>query len=139
MTAKYRDFTIQEQEWKYTNGKENFTVTDYLVYKEIDGEKYFLEDVTAFDTIEEAKEVIDEILGKEEFEIKYAVDVINDELGDSIKTLLVTEDAMEAWRLCDRWNEKNATDTLYAEVFELDCEELYNNDKVENGYVKINN
>ena len=139
MTVKYRDFIIQKQEWKCTNGKENFTITNYLVYKEIDGEKYFLEDVTAFDTMEEAKEVIDELLGKEEFEIKYAVDIVNSELCDSVKTLLVTEDDMEAWRLCDRWNEKNATDTLYAEVFELDCEELYNNDKVENGYVKINN
>lgn len=136
MTVKYRDFIIQEQEWKCTNGKENFTIINYLVYKEIDGEKYFLEDVTAFDTMEEAKEVIDELLLEEDFEIKYAVDIINSELHDSVKTLLVTEEWYDAYRLCDKWNEENATDTLYSEVFELDCKELYNNDNVENGYVK---
>ena len=62
MVEKYRDFTIQENKIKYNYKEENFTITNYLVYKEIDGEKYFLPEVTAFDTVEEAKKAIDKIL-----------------------------------------------------------------------------
>lgn len=65
---EYRGFIIQENEMKCTYGKENFTITNYLVYKEIDGEKYFLPNITAFDTVDKAKETIDKILGKEKFE-----------------------------------------------------------------------
>ena len=136
MMEKYRGFTIQENKIECTYKEEKFTVTNYLVYKEIDGDKYFLPEVTAFDTVEEAKEVIDKMLGKEKFKIKYAVDIVDHELGDSIKTLLVTEDHDRAYELCEEWNDKNATDTVCAEVFEIDKEETYNNDRVENGYVK---
>lgn len=132
---KYRGFTIQENKIECTYKEEKFTVTNCLVYKEVDGERYFLPDVTAFDSVEKAKEVIDKILGKEKFVIKYAVDVVDHELGDSTETLLVTEDSMEAYKLCEKWNNENATDTIYAEVFEIDTEELYNNDRVKNGYV----
>ena len=51
MMEKYRGFTIQENKIECT-------------YKEVDGEKYFLPDVTAFDTVEEAKKVIDKVLEK---------------------------------------------------------------------------
>lgn len=60
----YRGFTIQKNNVECTYKKEKFTVTNYLVYKEKDGEKYFLPKVTAFDTVEEAKKVIDKILEK---------------------------------------------------------------------------
>ena len=60
----YRGFTIQKNNVKCTYKEEKFTVTNYLVYKEVDGEKYFLPDVTAFDTVEEAKKVIDKMLEK---------------------------------------------------------------------------
>ena len=133
---EYRGFTIQENEMKCIYGDEKFTVTNFLVYKEDNGEKYFLPDVTAFDTVDEAKETIDEILGKEKFEIKYAVDIVDHNLGDSIQTLLVTENHDDAYKLCEEWNSEKATDTIYAEVFEIDREEAYNNDKVVNGYVK---
>ena len=76
------------------------------------------------------------MLGKEKFEIKYAVDIVDHEIGDSTETLLVTENHDEAYELCEKWNNENATDTVYAEVFEIDREEAYNNDRVENGYVK---
>lgn len=62
MIEKYRDFIIQEDEWKCTYGEKSFTFTKYLVYKEIDGEKYFLSGITSFDTIKEAKKIIDKIL-----------------------------------------------------------------------------
>lgn len=58
----YRGFVIQKNKIECTYKEENFTVTNYLVYKEIDGEKYFLSEVTAFDTVDEAKKVIDKIL-----------------------------------------------------------------------------
>lgn len=60
----YRGFTIQKNNVEYTYKEENFTITNYLVYKEKDGEKYFLPEVTAFDTVEEAKKVINKILEK---------------------------------------------------------------------------
>ena len=62
MIEKYRDFTIQKDEWQGTYGNEHFTFTKYVVYKEIDGVKYFLPGVTAFDTMKEARDVIDGIL-----------------------------------------------------------------------------
>lgn len=62
MIEKYRDFTIQENKIECNYKEENFTVTNYLVYKEKDGEKYFLPEVTAFETVEEAKKIIDKIL-----------------------------------------------------------------------------
>ena len=64
MTEKYRGFTIQENNIECNYKEEKFTVTNYLVYKEVDGERYFLTEVTAFDTVEEAKKVIDNILEK---------------------------------------------------------------------------
>ena len=64
MTEKYRGFTIQENKIECTYKEEKFTVINYLVYKEVDGERYFLPKVTAFDTVEEAKKVIDKILKK---------------------------------------------------------------------------
>ena len=64
MMEKYRGFTIQENKIECTYKEEKFTVTNYLVYKEVDGERYFLPEVTAFDTLEEAKKVIDKILKK---------------------------------------------------------------------------
>lgn len=64
MTEKYRGFTIQENNIECNYKEEKFTVTNYLVYKEVDGERYFLPEVTAFDTVEEAKKVIDNILEK---------------------------------------------------------------------------
>lgn len=64
MIEKYRDFTIQENKIKCSYKEENFTITNYLVYKEKDGEKYFLPEVTAFDTVEEAKRTIDKLLDK---------------------------------------------------------------------------
>ena len=65
MTEKYRGFTIQENNIECNYKEEKFTVTNYLVYKEVDGERYFLPEVTAFDTVEEAKKVIDNILEKQ--------------------------------------------------------------------------
>ena len=64
MIEKYRGFTIQENKIECTYKEEKFTVTNYLVYKEVDGKKYFLPDVTAFDTVEEAKRTIDKLLDK---------------------------------------------------------------------------
>ena len=64
MTEKYRGFTIQKNKVECTYKEENFTITNYLVYKEVDGERYFLTEVTAFDSMEEAKKVIDKILEK---------------------------------------------------------------------------
>lgn len=61
---KYRSFTIQENKIECTYKEGKFTVTNYLVYKEIDGERYFLPKVTAFNTVEEAKKVIDKITEK---------------------------------------------------------------------------
>ena len=64
MTEKYRGFTIQENNIECNYKEEKFTVTNYLVYKEVDGERYYLPEVTAFDTVEEAKKEIDNILEK---------------------------------------------------------------------------
>ena len=64
MTEKYRGFTIQENNIECTYKEEKFTVTNYLVYKEVNGERYFLPEVTAFNTVEEVKKVIDNILEK---------------------------------------------------------------------------
>ena len=64
MTEKYRGFIIQENNIECTYKEEKFIVINYLVYKEADGKRYFLPKVTAFDTVEEAKEVIDKILEK---------------------------------------------------------------------------
>ena len=63
---EYRGFTIQENEMKCIYGDEKFTVTNFLVYKEDNGEKYFLPNVTAFDSIDKAKEVIDDMFKMEE-------------------------------------------------------------------------
>ena len=64
MMEKYRGFTIQENKIECTYKEEKFTVKKYLVYKEVDGERYFLPEVAAFDTVEEAKKVIDKVLEK---------------------------------------------------------------------------
>ena len=64
MTENYRGYTIQKNNMECTYKEENFTITNYLVYKEKDGEKYFIPEVTAFDTVKEAKKVIDKILEK---------------------------------------------------------------------------
>ena len=42
---EYRGFTIQENKMKYVYGNKKWEVTNYLVYKEDNGEKYFLPDV----------------------------------------------------------------------------------------------
>ena len=39
---EYRGFTIQENKMKYVYGNKKWEVTNYLVYKEYNGEKYFL-------------------------------------------------------------------------------------------------
>ena len=39
MMEKYRGFTIQENKIECTYKEEKFTVTNYLVYKEVDGEE----------------------------------------------------------------------------------------------------
>ena len=52
---EYRGFTIQENKMKYVYGNKKWEVTNYLVYKEDNGEKYFLPNVTAFDSIDKAK------------------------------------------------------------------------------------
>lgn len=62
MVETYRDFTIQENKIKCNYKEENFTITNYLVYREINGRKYFLSGITAFDTVDEAKKIIDKIL-----------------------------------------------------------------------------
>lgn len=62
MVEKYRDFTIQENKIECNYKEENFTITNHLVYGEINGRKYFFSETTAFDTVDEAKEVIDKIL-----------------------------------------------------------------------------
>ena len=64
MMEKYRGFIIQKNNIECTYKEEKFTVTNYLVYKEVNGKRYFLPEVTAFDTVEEAKKVIDNILEK---------------------------------------------------------------------------
>ena len=63
---EYKGFTIQENKMKYVYGNKKWEVTNYLVYKEDNGEKYFLPNVTAFDSIDKAKEVIDDMFKMEE-------------------------------------------------------------------------
>ena len=63
---EYRGFTIQENKMKYVYGNKKWEVTNYLVYKEDNGEKYFLPNVTTFDSIDKAKEVIDDMFKMEE-------------------------------------------------------------------------
>ena len=69
---EYRGFTIQENKMKYVYGNQKWEVTNYLVYKEDNGEKYFLPSVTAFDSIDTgnglfiALVVIDDMVKREE-------------------------------------------------------------------------
>ncbi len=135
MKEQYKNFTIAENTMKIIYGDKRSEITNYLVYQEIDGEKYFLPDVTAFDSIEEAKAQIDRLVKLTKFVTKIAIDVVDKEIGDSIETLIVTEDVDEAYRVMDEWNSKNATDTISADIFYIEDELGYNNDKVKNGYV----
>ena len=61
MKIEYRNFIIMEHTIKCSFGSRNWTEKNYVVYQEKDEEKYFLADVTAFDTIEEAKKCIDNL------------------------------------------------------------------------------
>lgn len=137
MKEQYKDFIIAENTMKIIYGDKRSEITNYLVYQEIDGEKYFLPDVTAYDSIEEAKMKIDELIKPAKFVTKIAIDVVNRETGTSIETLIVTEDSDEACRVMDNWNSKNATDTISADIFYIEDESQYNNDRVKNGYVII--
>ena len=63
---KYKWIKKKEKKIKYVYGNKKWEVTNYLVYKEDNGEKYFLPNVTAFDSIDKAKEVIDDMFKMEE-------------------------------------------------------------------------
>lgn len=58
---EYKGFKIQKQGWTFHYGEQSSEHIHYVVYREMDGEKYFIshEGKTAFDTEDEAKQVID--------------------------------------------------------------------------------
>ena len=62
----YKGFKIKKQNWSVKYGDKTSQFAHYVVFKEIDNEKYFIdfEGNTAFDTEEEARRVIDLIGGK---------------------------------------------------------------------------
>lgn len=61
---KYKGFQIEKNNWEWHIGAKTFNSVDYVVFKEKNGEKYFLPGITAFNTIKEAKEKINEIMGE---------------------------------------------------------------------------
>lgn len=60
----YKGFKIKKQGWTFSYGNQSSKYVHYIVYKEVNGEKCFIDykGNTAFDTEEEAKRVIDLIV-----------------------------------------------------------------------------
>lgn len=58
---EYKGFCIKENKMDFTYGKKKWNQVSYVVYKEINDEKYFLPGTTAFDSVDEAKKAIDEL------------------------------------------------------------------------------